>query len=221
METVRWNGFNTKLESINCPRCLKQLSLDTEVFYHLPSREYRGQCPCGFNFVVPRDQKEWEKIYLYEQRKEPIKEIGVALCCKCIKPVPIGTGLTCPECLEKEKRSEIPLHLETLSTGAKIESTGNRSCPHYFSPFAMLRIGKRLNLGATKYPPWNYVKGLPIERRYESATRHLFQWASGEVDEDHLSAAVANLMFIIHTEECVKRGLLPESLSDMPKWNKI
>jgi len=36
--------------------------------------------------------------------------------------------------------------------------------------------------------------------------------------EDHLAAVATNCMFLLHFTEGVKRGFLPESLLDLPKY---
>lgn len=52
-----------------------------------------------------------------------------------------------------------------------------------------------------KYGERNREKGQPIERLYESANRHLMQYAMGEKDEDHLAAVMFNIQAILHFEE--------------------
>jgi hypothetical protein len=54
-------------------------------------------------------------------------------------------------------------------------------------------------------------------RYLDSCPRHLNKYKEGHRDEDHLAAAVWNLMAFIHTEEMIKRGLLPASLDDRPE----
>lgn len=50
----------------------------------------------------------------------------------------------------------------------------------------------------------------------DSGLRHLLKFMAGEVDEDHLIAAVWNLMGAVTMEERVKKGVLPPELLDLP-----
>lgn len=45
-------------------------------------------------------------------------------------------------------------------------------------------------------------------------------YLEGEDSEDHLAAAFWNLQGLIHTEEMIKRGLLPKALNDLPVYIK-
>lgn len=59
--------------------------------------------------------------------------------------------------------------------------------------------------------------GIPRERCFAILRWHLHAWQMGKTDEDYLVAA-CNLMFIIHYEEVVRRGLLPAELDDMLEY---
>jgi hypothetical protein len=43
----------------------------------------------------------------------------------------------------------------------------------------------------------------------------------GDRSEDHLMGVIANATFIAHFEEMIRRGVLPPSLLDMPKYRII
>jgi len=62
-------------------------------------------------------------------------------------------------------------------------------------------------LGAEKYTAWNWAKGQPSSRYRESLARHLMSHDMGDTEEDHLAAAVFNLMGMIHNQE-VDKGLV-------------
>lgn len=66
---------------------------------------------------------------------------------------------------------------------------------------ALKRVAQHYTTGAKKYAPNNWKKGVPSERFYRSALRHLIQYRLGEKDEDHLSAVVFNVLGIIYNEE--------------------
>lgn len=59
------------------------------------------------------------------------------------------------------------------------------------------RVAELLARGAEKYDPRNWEKAQgteELERFKASAMRHMVQWMSGDVDEDHASAVVFNLL---------------------------
>lgn len=90
---------------------------------------------------------------------------------------------------------------EAFGTGAVRDTAEDKPRPDLISPFVMERIGNHMRKGAQKYSAWNWAKGIPSSRFYESLMRHLMKYAQGLRDEDHLSAAVFNLMGLIHNEE--------------------
>ncbi len=111
---------------------------------------------------------------------------------------------------------------ETFDTGAVRDTADGKPRPELISPFATEKLADWLRLGAEKYSPRNWELGIPLSRSLASAHRHLLKYQQGVEDgEDHLTAAYCNLMFMIHTTEMCKRGVLPESLMDLPKYREI
>lgn len=104
---------------------------------------------------------------------------------------------------------------EAFSGGARKESQADKLRVDLISPLAEKRLAKRLGDGAKKYGDRNWERGIPVSRTLASALRHLAAYRRGERDEDHLAAAYCNLMFAIHTEEAVRRGVLPKTLLDV------
>ncbi|MCL2349445.1 MAG: DUF5664 domain-containing protein [Planctomycetaceae bacterium] len=109
---------------------------------------------------------------------------------------------------------------QTFETGAVCDSDEGKSRPDLVSAFAMERLGHWLAAGKKKYGERNYEAGIPISRRFASLYRHLLQYQMGDHSEDHAAALMCNIMMIIHMEEAVRRGLLPPSLLDMPKYRR-
>jgi hypothetical protein len=68
------------------------------------------------------------------------------------------------------------------------------------TPYAEDRLAKWYELGAGKYAPRNWEKGISTSRCMDSAKRHINRYMQGLKDEDHLAAAVWNLMAIMHFE---------------------
>lgn len=89
------------------------------------------------------------------------------------------------------------------------------------SPIAIRRLAGVYERGAVKYGDRNWEKGIPCSRLMDSALRHMFQFIEGLRDEDHLAQAAWNIIAIIHTEELVKRGLLPQELYNLPDYTPI
>jgi hypothetical protein len=77
------------------------------------------------------------------------------------------------------------------------------------------RIAKHYENGAAKYGDDNWMKGIPLKSFLDSALRHLHKWEMGMYDEDHLAAAIFNIMGLIHTEEMIDHGILPKSLDNI------
>ena len=107
---------------------------------------------------------------------------------------------------------------ETFETGAVRDTAEGKCRPDLISPFAIERLAEWLRLGAEKYTPRNWEKGLSVSRTIASLCRHLMKFQQGYSDEDHIAGIMCNAMFIAHTQEMIKRGVLPESLLDMPKY---
>jgi len=71
-----------------------------------------------------------------------------------------------------------------------------------FPPKALQEVLNIFEMGAKKYEPFNWTKGLSYTRLYDATQRHLAQWWQGEdVDEEsgqnHLAHAVTNLLFLL------------------------
>jgi hypothetical protein len=105
-----------------------------------------------------------------------------------------------------------------FSTGAVRDRSDSKPRPGLISPFASERLAKWLALGSLKYNPRNWEAGIPISECIESLERHVIAYKQGKDDEDHMAAIMCNAMFILHYEEGIRHGFLPEALDDMPKY---
>lgn len=81
------------------------------------------------------------------------------------------------------------------------------------TPFGIRRLAMWYEAGAQKYADRNWEKGMPFSRYIDSAKRHLDKFIMGMDDEDHLAAAVWNILAIIHHEE-----LGQTQFDDMPHY---
>ena len=109
---------------------------------------------------------------------------------------------------------------EQFDTGAIRDTAEGKSRPDLISPYAQLRKGQWLRLGAKKYVERNWEKGMKISRCIASICRHLFQYMAGKTNEDHLAAIAVNAEFIMHYEAMIEKGILPPELDDMPKYEQ-
>ena len=109
---------------------------------------------------------------------------------------------------------------EKFTTGAVRDTADGKSRPDLISPYAQLRKGQWLRLGAEKYDERNWEKGMKIGRCIASLERHLQEYKMGLTDEDHLAAIAVNAEFIMHYEAMIEKGILPPELDDMPKYEQ-
>jgi hypothetical protein len=119
--------------------------------------------------------------------------------------------------------SIIPLEgipIEKHSTGAIMSTTEDKGRYDLIFRVALRRLANALERGAKLHGDRNWEKGLSISRYLDSAMRHLNKYRLGETDEDHLGAAFWNLHSLIHTEEMITQGSLPDTLDDIPKYLK-
>ena len=90
---------------------------------------------------------------------------------------------------------------EEFSTGAVRDTRRNKGRYDLISPYALKRLAAVMERGAVKYGDRNWEKGMPADRLLDSALRHMFQYAAGDTDEDHLGHAAFNIFAIIHFQE--------------------
>lgn len=81
------------------------------------------------------------------------------------------------------------------------------------TPYGLERLAKWYELGAKKYSDRNWEKGIPFSRYFDSAMRHMVKFIMGRYEEDHLAAAVWNLMAIMHHQ-----ALDEMELDDLPHY---
>jgi len=107
---------------------------------------------------------------------------------------------------------------DTFETGAVRDSSEGKPRPDLFSAFAMERIGRLLEMGARKYALRNWERGMNYTRVAASLHRHLMMYMQHDRSEDHLAALAVNASFLMHYDAMIERGVLPQSLDDLPKY---
>lgn len=103
---------------------------------------------------------------------------------------------------------------QEFETGSRRDTREGKGRFDLISPIFEERLALHLEAGAGKYGDRNWEKGQPLMRYLDSAKRHLNKLLQGYTGEDHATAAAWNLMAFIHTQEMLKRRLLPEGLDD-------
>jgi len=107
-----------------------------------------------------------------------------------------------------------------FSGGAVRDTAEGKGRYDLISPHSIFRIANIFEKGAKKYAARNWEKGMNLSRLVDSALRHTFQYLEGNRDEDHIAQAAWNLMAALHTEEMIRRGVLPKSFDDLPNHIK-
>src|SRR5690242_17631944 len=105
---------------------------------------------------------------------------------------------------------------QEFQTGSVRDTRDGKGRYDLICPIALKRLAVHLENGARKYGERNWEKGQPVSRYLDSAIRHLYRFLDGYRDEDHLSAAVWNVMAAIHTEQEIADQRLPIDLYDLP-----
>lgn len=103
-----------------------------------------------------------------------------------------------------------------FETGAVRDTQSGKGRYDLIPPAAIFAIARVFEEGAIKYEPRNFEKGIPLSRFIDSGLRHIFKHLEGQRDEPHMAQAAWNLLAYIHTATMIERGLLPESLNDLP-----
>lgn len=81
---------------------------------------------------------------------------------------------------------------------------------------ALWALARHYEEGAKKYADRNWEKGMPVSRMLDSGSRHLFKFEMGMTDENHLIAAIWNLLGLYETLLRIEMGVLPKELNDLP-----
>lgn len=103
-------------------------------------------------------------------------------------------------------------------TGSRRDTQDGKGRYDLISPISLKRLARHFENGAKKYGDRNWELGQPLTRYIDSTIRHIFCYLEGKRDEDHIIAGAWNLLAMAHTEEMIRRGLLPKELNDLPSY---
>lgn len=101
---------------------------------------------------------------------------------------------------------------QSFNTGAVRDIQEGKGRYDLIPPLFLERLAKHYEAGARKYGDNNWQKGIPIDRYMDSALRHINKYRMRMDDEDHLTAAIWNLIGAMWTEHMVENGTLPYDL---------
>ena len=102
---------------------------------------------------------------------------------------------------------------EDFATGSRRDIRTGKGRMDLLPPRALLRLARHFEAGAVKYGDRNWELGQPQSRFMDSGLRHAMRYLMGDDDEDHLAAAVWNLLCALDQEE--RAGTLPDGLIDV------
>ena len=101
--------------------------------------------------------------------------------------------------IEKTKIKDSGSRTE-FATGAVRDMHKGKGRCDLLPPNALLRLAQHFESGCIKYGDRNWEAGIPTHSFIDSGLRHIFKYMAGENDEDHLIAAVWNLICLVETE---------------------
>jgi len=106
---------------------------------------------------------------------------------------------------------------QNFKTGARRDVNEGKGRFDLLPPRTIKALAIHFQKGCNKYGDRNWEKGIPIGRYIDSALRHTFQVLEGLNDENHLIAAIWNLICAYETVLRIQTDELPEDLYDLPK----
>ena len=81
------------------------------------------------------------------------------------------------------------------------------------SPVGLKAVARACAEGANKYSDFNWEAGMPVNDLLNHAIRHIYEYLSGDREEDHLGHAAWNVIGAIHSVELwpdINEGALRE-----------
>lgn len=88
-----------------------------------------------------------------------------------------------------------------FTTGAIRSADCGQERYDLISPIGLRRLAVRYGMGGITYGDFNWERGMPIGDLLVHVIRHLYQYLSGNRDEDHLAAAAWGCFAAMHSEE--------------------
>jgi len=105
---------------------------------------------------------------------------------------------------------------QEFKTGAVRDVTKGKGRFDLLPLMTLFRMAKWYEKGCEKYGDRNWEKGIPLSNYMSSCLRHFFKHIMGFKDENHLDAALWNMMCFMEIRMRIDLGLLPQELNDLP-----
>lgn len=86
-------------------------------------------------------------------------------------------------------------------TGAVRSSDAEGVRYDLISPIGLAAVARACHEGAVKYDDFNWESGMPAADMINHGLRHIYEFLSGDRNEDHLGHAAWNLIAAIHSLE--------------------
>ena len=106
-----------------------------------------------------------------------------------------------------------------FDTGANRDVSSDKGRFDLLPPATIKALAIHYEKGCNKYGDRNWEKGIPIANYTSSGLRHIFLFIDGQNDENHLIAAIWNLVCAYETILRIQHRLLPKDLYNLP--NKV
>jgi len=103
-----------------------------------------------------------------------------------------------------------------MLTGAVRDVKKGKGSFDLLPPKTIWDLARHFQKGAEKYKARNWELGISISEFIDSGLRHALEFMMGFEDENHLIAAIWNLVCCYETLYRIKLGLLPKELNDLP-----
>ena len=123
--------------------------------------------------------------------------------------------------LSEEKKKDYKIEdsgdRRNFGTGAVRDVTPNKG-RFDLLPWATIRaLAIHYQKGCQKYGDRNWEKGIPVSSFLDSGLRHAAEVVDGIDEENHLIAAIWNLVCAYETILRIQEGRLPPELYDLPR----
>ena len=105
------------------------------------------------------------------------------------------------EIRDANRRLAGELTKRSFKTGAQRNDDKGKPTPALIPLEPLKRVQIHYRKGADAHGKNNWTNGMPYSEFYNSATRHLQDWWSGDESEDHLAAVVWNIMSLMYIED--------------------
>jgi hypothetical protein len=127
----------------------------------------------------------------------------------------------------EEKKLKDSGERRVFETGAQRDRAMGKGLCKFLPPNALMALARHFEYGAIKYSDiecgpleQNWRKGMKTSDYIDSGLRHSLKLLDGWEDENHIMAAIWNLICLYETRVMIDRGELSKDLDDLPRRGK-